>query len=63
MRLTQTSRDGQLSEEENEIRHFIQYNNPEKEQTSCENNLHIFLLLSPYNHNKQMKSRESNEGI
>ena len=34
MRLTQTSRDGQLSEEENEIRHFIQYNNPEKEQTS-----------------------------
>lgn len=63
MRLTQTSRDGQLSEEENEIRHFIQYNNPEKEQTSCENNLHIFLLLPPYNHNKQMKSRESNEGI
>ena len=34
MRLTQTSRDGQLSEEENEIRHFIQYNNPEKEQPS-----------------------------
>ena len=63
MRLTQTSRDGQLSEEENEIRHFIQYNNPEKEQTSCENNMHIFLLLPPYLHNKQMKSRESNEGI
>ena len=63
MRLTQTSRDGQLSEEENEIRHFIQYNNPEKEQTSCENNLYIFFLLLPCIHNKQMKSRESNEGI
>ena len=58
MRLTQTSRDGQLSEEENEIRHFIQHNNPEKEQTSCENNLHIFLLIPSYIHNKQMKSRE-----
>ena len=63
MRLTQTSRDGQLSEEENEIRHFIQYNHPEKEQTSCENNLLTFLLLPPYIYNKQMKSRESNEGI
>ena len=63
MRLTQTSRNGQLSKEENEIRHFIQYNNPEKEQTSCENNLHIVLLLTPYIHNKQMKSRESNEEI
>ena len=60
MRLTQPSRNGQLSEEENEIRHFIQYNNPEKEQTSCEKNLHIFLLLLPCIHNKQMKSRESN---
>ena len=47
MRLTQTSRDGQLSEEENEIRHFIQYNNPEKEQTSCENNLHLAICISP----------------
>ena len=63
MRLTQTSRDGQLTEEENEIRHFIQYNNPEKEQTSCENNFLIFLLLPPHICNKQMKSRESNEGI
>lgn len=63
MRLTQTSRNGQLSEEENEICHFIQYNNPKKEQTSCENNLHIFLLIPPHIPNKQMKSRESNEGI
>ena len=52
MRLTQTSRNGQLSEEENEICHFIQYNNPEKEQTSWENNLHIFLLIPSYIHNK-----------
>ena len=60
MWLTQTSRNGQLSEEQNEICHFIQYNNPEKEQSSCENNLHIFLLLLPCIHIKQMKSRESN---